>query len=191
MDDLRVLNVPGGGDSGPDHWHTHWEATDPRCERVRQHHWTDGTRDEWVAGVGRHLDGSTTPTIVAAHSLGNLAFLHWLADRPTAGNDDLPVIGALLVAPVDVETPTDLVHPGSLYARFAPIPVTPLPFPATVVSSSNDPWITTGRAADLAERWGADHVDLGPMDHLGSECRLGRWPRGRQLVDDLLARAGR
>ena len=43
---LRVLLVPGGGGSGPDHWHSHWEALDPRVERVVQRDWEGGTREE-------------------------------------------------------------------------------------------------------------------------------------------------
>jgi hypothetical protein len=47
--DVRILLVPGGGGSGPDHWHSYGEAADPRADRVVQRDWEAGTREEWVA----------------------------------------------------------------------------------------------------------------------------------------------
>ncbi len=182
--DIRLLHVPGGGNSGPDHWHTHWERTDPRCERVMQSDWIDGTRQDWVATLDRHVRASQVPTVLVAHSLGNLAVAHWAAEQA----DDLgPVIAGMLVAPVDVDS--ERLDPASIYVRFRPLPMARLPFPSTLVASSDDPWLSIERAAELAAAWGSTFVDLGPQQHLGSECLLETWPVGRGLVEQLIEAA--
>ncbi|MGI9595285.1 MAG: RBBP9/YdeN family alpha/beta hydrolase [Acidimicrobiales bacterium] len=183
--DIRLLHVPGGGDSGPDHWHTHWERTDPRCERVIQSDWFDGSRSDWVAALDRQVRASAVPTVVVAHSLGNLAVAHWAA---AAGASVGPVVAGMMVAPVDVESQG--LDPDSIYARFRPLPMATLPFPSTLVASRDDPWISIERAAEVASAWGSTFVDAGPMQHLGSECRLGTWPQGRAIVAQLIERAG-
>jgi predicted alpha/beta hydrolase family esterase len=35
----RVLILPGLGNSGPDHWQSHWERGDAACRRVEQDDW--------------------------------------------------------------------------------------------------------------------------------------------------------
>lgn len=178
---IRVLLVPGGGGSGPDHWHTYWEASDARAERVIQADWEHGSRKDWVATLHRHIHAAGGPVVLAAHSLGTIAVAHWAAAHSG------PVVGALLVAPADIDG--EWVKPGSLYEGFRPIPTRKLPFPSIVVASSNDPYLSLGRAKELARAWGADVESIGPLQHIGSECKLQNWPLGRQLLDRLIRRA--
>lgn len=70
--DVRILLVPGGGGSGPDHWHSYEEAADPRADRVVERDWEAGTREEWVATLDRAIRADDRPTVLVPHSLGCL-----------------------------------------------------------------------------------------------------------------------
>jgi predicted alpha/beta hydrolase family esterase len=111
---IGLLLVPGGGGSGPDHWHTYWEAEDARAERVVQADWEHGSCADWVATLNRHIQAADTPVVLAAHSLGTITVGHWAAAHSG------PVLGALLVAPADIDD--EWVKSGSLYEDFRPIP---------------------------------------------------------------------
>jgi len=96
------------------------------------------------------------------------------------------VAAALLVAPTNVEDPDpsfDLVRP------FAPMPMSPLPFPTLVVASRTDPRVTFERATECARSWGAELADSGDLGHMGNEARLGLWPDGLLLLGRLLRQA--
>ena len=69
------------------------------------------------------------------------------------------------------------------------MPTAPLPFPATVVASEDDPYVTLPRARSFAAAWGATFVDAGPKGHLNADSGLGDWPEGRRHLETLLARA--
>ena len=91
--------------------------------------------------------------------------------------------GALLVAPGDVEQP-DVAGwlPG-----WAPVARQPLPFPAVLVASRNDPYCRFERAQGLAQAWGARLVDSGERGHLNAESGLGDWSEGHALLQGLMA----
>jgi predicted alpha/beta hydrolase family esterase len=93
------------------------------------------------------------------------------------------VSGALLVAPPDTER-DDI--PPQLHG-WRPIVMNQLPFPATVVASSNDPYCSLERAGVLASAWGASLVVAGPRGHLNAESGLGDWPEGSALLHELTA----
>ena len=63
----------------------------------------------------------------------------------------------------------------------------PLPFAATAVISSDDPYGNADRMAALATAWGAQVVDAGPRGHLNADSGLGDWPEGRALLAALTA----
>lgn len=175
---VRVLLVPGGGGSGQDHWHTYWEAEDTRVERVVQADWEHGSRKDWVATLDRCIRSSAAPVVLAAHSLGTITAAHWAAAHSG------PVIGALLVAPADIDG--DWVKPGSLYEDFRPIPMQRLPFPSIIVASTNDPYLSLDRAHQFATAWGSAVENLGPLQHIGSECKLQSWPDGQRILERLI-----
>lgn len=175
---MRLLLVPGGGNSGPDHWHTYWEAQDPCAERVVQADWETGRRVDWVAALDRSIQASDEPAVLAAHSLGAITAVHWAAAHHG------PVIGAMLVGPADVEG--EWVTPGSIYEGFQPIPMNPLPFPSLIVASTNDPYLSLKRAQEFASAWGSKLENVGALQHIGSECKLEGWPEGRRLLEQLL-----
>ena len=177
---IRVLLVPGGGGSGPDHWHTYWEADNRNVQRVNQTDWNDGTREDWVTALDEHINISNDPVILVAHSLGCILVSHWAETH--RGH----VLGALMVAPADIEGPW--VPSGSLYERFKPIPLNRFPFATTIVASTNDPYLTPDRAEKFSVSWGSRLEFVGPLEHIGSEARLHNWVEGWHILERLLER---
>ena len=176
--ELRYLLIPGGGGSGVDHWHHRWAASLPNCSWVDQADPAGGTRAEWVATINNAVASSSTPAVLVAHSLGCVAVAHWSSAH------DGPVEAALLVAPADVED--DWAEPDSLYKRFQPIPMDPLPFPSTVVASTNDPLLTLDRARSFATAWESKLEIAGDHLHLGSDALLDTWPAGQRYLRELI-----
>lgn len=168
---MNFLTLPGWQGSGPSHWQTLWESLDPTLRRVQQREWDHPSLPQWRAALE---DAVTGPSVLIAHSLG----CH-LATHATA-----PVCAALLVAPPDLSR-EDL--PREVH-DFRPQRATPLPFPALVAASRDDPWCTLERARALAAAWGATFVDLGARGHVNSASNLGTWPEGRELLRSLCAR---
>ncbi|MFN8354395.1 MAG: alpha/beta hydrolase [Spirosomataceae bacterium] len=170
---INFINVPGLSNSGPTHWQTIWEEESPtQFVRVKQHNWELPDRTDWVFNLEQLIQVQTVPFMLVAHSLGCLAVAHW-AERHYSPL----LLGALLVAPADAER-----SPESVLASFAPIPRTPLGFPSTVVASTNDPYMTFPKAADLAASWGSQLVNIGAKGHINAASRLGDWYEGRKLL---------
>ena len=113
-----------------------------------------------------------------AHSLSCALVACWTASHKR------PVHGALLVAPADVNS--DSHTPPEAHV-FRPIPMTPLPFPAIVAASRDDPYVAFRRALDLAKAWGAELVDIGEAGHINTSAGYGEWPDGEQLLRRLQA----
>jgi uncharacterized protein len=174
-----VLIVPGLGGSGPGHWQTVWQSELSGATRVEQGDWDEPRRGPWIEALARAI-GERPGAVVVAHSLGCILLCHLLADHP-----EVPVSGALLVAPADVERPSpapDCVR------RFAPVPLRRLPFPSIVVASGNDPFATLDRAGTFANAWGSELVALGEAGHINVDAGFGPWPEGRAMLDRLMAR---
>jgi hypothetical protein len=118
------------------------------------------------------------PVVLVAHSLGCATVAHWLnSGRPTE-----KAVGALMVAPADVEAPD---WPPAIVG-FAPMPMNELPLQSTVVASADDPWVDFGRARAFADAWGSLLVDIGGKGHINAESGLGSWPEGRQELKALV-----
>ncbi len=66
----------------------------------------------------------------------------------------------------------------------------PLPFPALLAYSSDDPYCDAGRALGMAADWHAEAVALGPLGHVNGESGLGDWPAGLALLQRLAATTG-
>ncbi|AUG75130.1 hypothetical protein CFP65_0146 [Kitasatospora sp. MMS16-BH015] len=172
----RVLILPGYQNSGPEHWQTRWEREDPALRRVEQADWDTPHLADWVAELDRAVVAEPGPVVLVAHSLGCITVAHW------AARHQRPVRGALLVAPADIDTAEvpELVN-------FRPVPLAPLPFPATVVASTDDPWCSLERSRAFAAAWGAELAVAGAHGHINSASNLGSWPYGKELLGKLLA----
>src|ERR1700691_2541387 len=153
----RVLLPPGWGNSGPNHWQTHWERAMPELVRVCQDEWNQPEAPDWVSRLDAPLRSSTDPAVLVAHSLGCVLVARWALTHSG------PVAAALLVAPVDVDAPSRPLGPRG----FAPLPLMRLPFRSILVASDNDPYLTVPRGRQFAGAWGSDYVVLGSREHIG------------------------
>ncbi len=156
----RFLLVPGRGVPLANHWSRQWA----RCGFV----WAPPPGPPYVAAdrvaaLQAVVAASSEPAVLVAHSAGCLTVAFW-AEQHTG-----PVAGALLVTS---PAPDD-------------IPRRPLPFPAIMVVSRNDPHCGFDDGVRLAGDWGARVVDAGPVGHLDSTSGFGPWPDGEKLVATL------
>lgn len=173
------LIVPGLGNSGPDHWQSIWERDRRDCERVPLGCWEQPSRNVWVGRIDQAVRQAPCPVVLVGHSLGCAAIVWWaqMMGEATAGD----VVGALLVAPPDVDR-----SPDPRLAAFGPTPRGILPFPSIVVASEDDPYCAFDYAQDLAGGWGAEFVSAGAAGHLNAASELGRWEEGQDLLGSLL-----
>ncbi|MEJ7615784.1 MAG: alpha/beta hydrolase [Pyrinomonadaceae bacterium] len=171
-----MIIVPGVNNSGPEHWQSIWQLKYPRALRVEQDDWDLPERDAWVAGLSRAVNSADGELVLVAHSLGCLTVAHW------ALGAERPIKGALLVAPVDLETPD--YPPG--VGCFTPTPMNKLSFPSTVVGSSDDGYCSLARSEEFARAWGSRFVNAGPSGHINAAAGRGEWPEGEELLRELL-----
>lgn len=176
--EVEILIVPGWSGSGPDHWQSRWERSLKTARRIEQQHWRDPQREAWVSRIMTAVAEAKLPPVLVAHSLGVAAVAHAAAKMPRG-----LVAGALLVAPADVDNArawplTDGEMLPAAETGFAPLPRAPLPFPALVIASSDDPYCAQARAQHLAEAWGAGFVDAGALGHINTASGHGPWPDG-------------
>ncbi|MBN3817358.1 alpha/beta hydrolase [Paraburkholderia sp. Se-20369] len=174
--DYPVLVVPGIGNSGPLHWQSVWQAAHSDWQRLAVEDWDDVRCDDWVSAIERQLAANGRETVIVAHSLGCLAVAHWAARHARK------IRGALLVAVPDPESPA---FPRVAARGFAPLPSERLPFPTTIVSSSNDPYGSMGHARACSAAWGSELVEVGAMGHLNANSNLGDWPEGFRLLEKM------
>jgi uncharacterized protein len=181
---LVVLNVPGLGNSGPDHWQSRWAARYPWISRVELGTWDNPDRNAWAQRLDQSIRQAGGKAILVAHSLGCLTVAWWAALYASGYMQS--VAGALLVAPADADREPSI----PTIARFGPVPLLPLPFPSILVASRNDPYASFDRAAMMARYWGSHLVDAGEAGHINAESGLGDWPQGLALLDRLTDAVG-
>ncbi len=188
-----ILIVPGWSSSGGDHWQSRWERSLKTARRVEQDDWLHPERDAWVARIVEAAASSVRPVVLVAHSLGVAAVAH---AAPTLARLPAKPVGAFLVAPADVEN-ADLwpVTQGETFADpagtgFAPLPMSALPFPSTLIASTNDPYCSLARARLLASSWDSLIVESGDVGHVNTDSGHGPWPDGLLAFGMFLKRLG-
>ncbi|MGL5111140.1 MAG: RBBP9/YdeN family alpha/beta hydrolase [Flavobacterium sp.] len=174
----NLLLLPGLGDSGPRHWQKIWLKELPNIKKIKQDNWDKPILADWLLTLQTTISVTNTPTILIAHSLGTILVAHW---AHTFKNPN--IIGALLVAPADVDS---TIHTPEIIWNFAPIPTKKLPFPTIVVGSENDPYMTLKRAEELAKNWGSQFINCGPIGHINTESNLGNWQEGQKILQQLI-----
>lgn len=179
MPGTPVLTLPGYGDSGPDHWQSHWERADSTCRRVTQDDWLAPRLEHWLAALDRHVAECAAPPVLVAHSLACALVAHWAGRARSTAN------GALLVAPADVDSP---LRTADEVRNFSPMPMDRLPFPCIVVASTDDPFVSLDRATAFAAAWGSRLVTLEHAGHINADAGFGPWPEGRALLAELTDR---
>lgn len=181
MTDRPILILPGFGGSGPDHWQSLWQQEFPNCQRVEQSDWDNPDLNQWTNNLLQAIHGCGQPPLLVAHSLGCALVAH-------LGKRDTPpkIAGALLIAPADVD---EVVLFYEEVASFAPMPLSPLPWPTMVVSSDDDVYVGPKRAKLFADSWGAELQILVEAGHINADSNLGSWSAGKVFLAELTAQA--
>jgi len=183
--DPLILIVPGLNNSGPSHWQTLWQQERCDCQRVDLGMWDRPHRNTWVNKLNLAIRAADRPVVLVAHSLGCLAVAWWAQLEQPA--PDGPVIGALLVAPPEV----DFFPLDERIAGFAPTPAITLPFPSILAASHNDPYMGLRASRRLARVWGSSFADAGRIGHINASSDIGSWPFGQFLLEQVLAKTAR
>lgn len=176
------LIVPGLNGSGEDHWQRHWLADHDDAVLVEQTNWSNPQEGRWLHRLEQAVIAHPGALLVT-HSLGTI-----LAARLALSSVAPLVGGALLVAPADIER-TSSLHDRTY--EFGTIPTAPLPFPALVVASRDDIYMSLDKARALATAWRSPLVDLGFAGHINVASGFGRWPGGYALARQVIERADR
>lgn len=167
--DADVLIHAGLGGGSPEHWYSRWEKRLSTARRIEQDDWDRPRLGTWVDTVHREVAACQRPVVLIAHSMGVATVLHAaprIAER---------VAGAFLVAPPSESATLEL--PG-VDAAFVPFLRQPLPFPAVLVGSADDPYADAQFTRLLARDLVVEFVDAGRAGHINPDSGHGPWPEG-------------
>ncbi|SDG87295.1 hypothetical protein SAMN05421827_11269 [Pedobacter terrae] len=168
--------IPGLGNSGPDHWQTHFEKSGDHFIRINQLEWDKPASKDWIEMIEQNLFGyDLADVILIGHSLGCTAIANWAKEYQKK------IKGALLVAPSDLEAP----HYTFETIGFDQVPLDKINFKSIVVASSNDEWVTLERARFFAENWGSEFINIGNAGHINAASGFGEWPNGLEILKKL------
>jgi predicted alpha/beta hydrolase family esterase len=176
----HLLIIPGLGDSGEKHWQSFWLQKFPNSTKVIQDNWDEPQLNEWLARLDENIQKINEPTILVAHSLAVSLVMHWVSQ-----NNNSNIVGALLVAPADVDSPE---HTPDFLRHFSPIPTQTIPFPTLVIGTENDTYISLKRAEELASNWGSDFANIGQKGHINSDSNLEYWEEGQEFLQQLITK---
>jgi uncharacterized protein len=68
------------------------------------------------------------------------------------------------------------------------LPRQPLRVKATLIASTNDPWMQITKAAYWADLWRTNFLPVDNLGHINAESNLGAWPQGIQELQNLTRR---
>lgn len=172
-----IFLIPGYANSDENHWQTLWEKKySGRVERLMLEDFLSTSKEYWTSAILEMAKNIDKNYIVVAHSLGALSFAHAYSE-----NELKNLKAVMLVAPPDVEQNQN----AAFLPEFSPIPDFKFNVPAVLVASSNDPFYEIERADEIAQKWGAELINVGPKGHINSESDLGDWPEGLELLQKL------
>jgi predicted alpha/beta hydrolase family esterase len=177
-----ILIVPGLRDHVPAHWQTLLEQKLPNAISVARMERDKLSCAAWVAKLDESLAAIEGPVILVAHSAGVMIVVHW------AQRHGRPIVGALLAAPPDFESPLPDGYPTQEVLTtngWLPTPRARLPFPTIVGASTNDPLGRYERVETLAQAWGSRLVSLGDVGHLNPASGYGEWPQAETFIREL------
>ncbi|WP_412466819.1 RBBP9/YdeN family alpha/beta hydrolase [Pedobacter sp. KLB.chiD] len=168
--------IPGLGNSGPDHWQTHFEKSGSHFIRINQTEWDKPASKDWIETIDRALVGyDPADVILIGHSLGCTAIANWAKEYQKK------IKGALLVAPSDLEAPRYTFDT----VGFDHVPLDKFNFKSIMVTSANDEWVTLERARFFAENWGSEFINIGNAGHINAASGFGEWPMGLEILKTL------
>ncbi|TCD11717.1 serine hydrolase family protein [Pedobacter frigidisoli] len=168
--------IPGLGNSGPDHWQTHFEKSSTNFIRINQKNWDAPTASDWTETIEQAISNYDLANVVLiGHSLGCTAIANW------ARKYQKEIKGALLVAPSDLEAPR-YTFPT---IGFDHVPLDKINFKTIVVASSDDEWVSLKRAKFFADSWESEFVNIGNAGHINANSGFGEWPEGLEILKTL------
>ena len=170
-----ILTLPGIGGSGPQHWQSLWEK-EYGFIRVEQKDWETPSCSDWVASIHNSVSKYDPQTVIlVGHSAVCTPIAYW------ARQYNISIKAALLVAPADAEADT---FPAGA-SGFSPMSLMKLPFPSIVVASTNDYFVTLDRAAQFANAWGSELVNVDEAGHINVASGFGEWREGLEILKTL------
>lgn len=173
--DCDILIIPGWAGSDESHWQSRWLAKLSTARLVEQDDWHKPRLNAWSERLLTAATGKTRPQVLVAHSIGCIVVAAAAAQLAAATEAPGHIAGAWLVAPPSEKAVQAI--PG-VDPAFTPFPRAKLPFPAMLVSASDDPYCPQEEAKALAESWGATYLDAGEAGHINSASGHGPWPDG-------------
>ncbi len=173
---LKLLILPGIGNSDSVHWQSLWQNSNADFSRIEQDDWDYPECSKWVKRLEESLSDYGENTILVAHSLSCLLISHW------AANTQLKIRGALLVAPPDPAAP---IFPSEALS-FANTPLKQLNFQSVLVASADDPYASISYSKNCAVSWGSEFFNIGNAGHINSSSGYGAWPQGELFLRSLI-----
>jgi len=171
----KIFIVPGLGNSGDQHWQTHWEKQFG-FTRIQQKDWDTPVRNDWVDRLDENLKAAPLhEVILVGHSLACSTIVFW------AQTYQRRIKAALLVAPSDTEA--DIYPPGT--TGFKPMPSHRLNFPSLTITSTDDPYVSLDRATTFANAWGSELVNIGSAGQINVASGFGPWSEGVKFLEQL------
>lgn len=181
-----ILIIPGLRDHVAEHWQT---LLADKLAATRAVHTVPPLEHDKLSCAARvqaiqnALEKIEGPVVLVAHSGGVIMLAHW-AQKFRRDN----IVGALLAAPADLETPLPAGYPTREALQengWLPLPRAPLPFRSIVAASSNDPLAALPRVEQLARDWSSECVHVGAVGHLNPASGFGEWPQAKELITEL------
>lgn len=170
-----LLILAGIGNSGPEHWQSHWQRQYPDVAKLEHTDWDSPDRHVWVQELDEKVARLDRDVVLVAHSLACLVVAHWAASSART------IGGALLVSVPDPRGPS---FPSNA-RHFEDVPMIRLPFPSVVVSSTDDPYATSGHMRACAAAWGSQFRSIGPAGHINAASNIGAWKQGQEFLSEL------
>lgn len=167
--DIDMLIVPDWRNAGANHWQSRWERHFKTAQRIEQDDWQTPRCADWVEHIVAAVEMAGRPAVLVAHGYGVIAIAH------AASKFTWQPAGAFLIAPPDVAAVDDWP---ARDGGFSPVPMQPLPFPAKLIGSSNDPGCSLDVTQALGRAWGADTSIIADAGHIDEASGHGAWPEG-------------
>ncbi|MBI6547546.1 RBBP9/YdeN family alpha/beta hydrolase [Xenorhabdus lircayensis] len=174
---ITYLIVPGYTNSGPEHWQSYMERKYSNVVRVQQENWNSPVRNAWVNNLNKTIENTQGDLFLIGHSCGAVTIAQW-----SFQHENSRVKGALLVAPADVDAEDTI--PEIKVQRPLPL-LKQLPFPATMICSDNDKYLSLEKAHLLARIWGTSLKIIRGAGHLNTAVGYGEWEEGEKLINEL------
>jgi len=174
---LNTVFVAGYGNSIDGHWQELWHKNRENSYWVEQKQWDSPECSEWVEALDTLLQSLEGPILLVTHSLGGSTLVEWCKKHSLKN-----IVGAFIVAPPDVHSD---YFPAAI-SGYQDLALSPLPFPSTLIASTDDPYASFERAGYFAQHWGSSLTNVGALGHINVASNLAEWPAGRKLLDDFI-----